>query len=234
MKKTQQTILVVEDEPGIREMLRLPIQREGFEYQEAQNTMEAINLIEEKTPNLILLDWMLPGQSGLDFARLLRRKKETAKTPIIMLTAKTQEMDKLSGFNAGIDDYLTKPFSIRELVARVHAVLRRTNQDDTENQTLKVNELILEPEFHRVMISDKMIKLGPTEFRLLHYFMKHPERVYSRGQLLNQVWGETVYVEERTVDVHIRRLRKALAEEGYDRYIQTVRSAGYRFSQKGL
>lgn len=232
MKTPSHNILMVEDESGIREMLRLPIQREGFEFREAQDTLEAIQRIEEKKPNLILLDWMLPGQSGIDFARLLRRKKETARIPIIMLTAKTQELDKLKSFDVGVDDYMTKPFSIRELLARIHAVLRRAEGDKKENQKLQVQSLILEPEFHRVMIDNKTIKLGPTEFRLLHYFMRHPERVHSRGQLLNQVWGETVYVEERTVDVHIRRLRKALTEDGYDRLIQTVRSAGYRFSEK--
>lgn len=232
MKASQQSILMVEDESGIREMLRLPIQREGFEFIEAQDTLEAIGKIEEKLPNLILLDWMLPGQSGIEFAKLLRRKKETARLPIIMLTAKTQELDKLASFDVGVDDYITKPFSIRELLARINAVLRRVDGDKKENQKLQIQNLVLEPEFHRVMINSKTIKLGPTEFRLLHYFMRNPERVHSRGQLLNQVWGETVYVEERTVDVHIRRLRKALAEEGYDRFIQTVRSAGYRFSEK--
>lgn len=232
MKSPQQSILMIEDESGIREMLRLPIQREGFEFLEAQDTLEAIGLIEKKLPSLILLDWMLPGQSGIEFAKLLRRRKETARLPIIMLTAKTQEMDKLFSFDIGVDDYITKPFSIRELLARIHAILRRVDGDKKEDQKLQVNNLVLEPEFHRVMINSKSIKLGPTEFRLLHYFMRNPERVHSRGQLLNQVWGETVYVEERTVDVHIRRLRKALAEDGYDRFIQTVRSAGYRFSEK--
>lgn len=233
MKASQQSILMVEDESGIREMLRLPIQREGFEFIEAPNTLVAIGKIEEKLPSLILLDWMLPGQSGIEFAKLLRRRKETAHLPIIMLTAKTQELDKLASFDVGVDDYITKPFSIRELLARIHAVLRRIDGDKKENQRLQVQNLVLEPELHRVMANSNMIKLGPTEFRLLHFFMRNPERVHSRGQLLNQVWGETVYVEERTVDVHIRRLRKALAEDGYDRFIQTVRSAGYRFSEKG-
>lgn len=233
MKASQQSILMVEDESGIREMLRLPIQREGFEFIEAPNTLVAIGKIEEKLPSLILLDWMLPGQSGIEFAKLLRRRKETAHLPIIMLTAKAQELDKLASFDVGVDDYITKPFSIRELLARIHAVLRRIDGDKKENQRLQVQHLVLEPELHRVMANSNMIKLGPTEFRLLHFFMRNPERVHSRGQLLNQVWGETVYVEERTVDVHIRRLRKALAEDGYDRFIQTVRSAGYRFSEKG-
>jgi len=233
MKDHQQNILLVEDEPAIREMLRLPIEREGFRFREAADTSEAFKQIQEEKPTLILLDWMLPGQSGVEFIGVLRKNRDMKKIPIIMLTARTEESDKLQGFDAGVDDYLSKPFSIKELLARIHAVLRRYQSTDAEeNNKLDVDGLKLEPEMHRVMANDNEVKLGPTEFRLLQHFMTYPERVHSRGQLLNQVWGETVYVEERTVDVHIRRLRKALSATGHDRFIQTVRSAGYRFSNK--
>lgn len=232
MKDHQKSILLVEDEASIREMLRLPIEREGFHLQEAGDTVDAFKKIQYEKPALILLDWMLPGQSGVDFAGLLRKNKETAKIPIIMLTARTEESDKLQGFDAGIDDYLSKPFSIKELLARIHAVLRRYSSADEEYEKLEIDGLELEPEMHRVTANGTEVKLGPTEFRLLHYFMQRPERVHSREQLLNRVWGETVYVEERTVDVHIRRLRKALSLSGHDLFIQTVRSAGYRFSNK--
>lgn len=233
MMDCKNTILLVEDESAIRNMLRLSIEREGFCLLEAENTTEAFQHIQSEKPSLILLDWMLPGQSGVDFASLLRKNPKTAKIPIIMLTARGEESDKLQGFDAGVDDYISKPFSIKELLARIYAVLRRYQSAEAEADTkLEVEGLILEPELHRVTANGKDVKLGPTEFRLLQYFMTRPERVHSRGQLLNQVWGETVYVEERTVDVHIRRLRKALSEEGHDRFIQTVRSAGYRFSTK--
>lgn len=232
MKDCQKNILLVEDEPAIREMLRLPIEREGFQFRGAGDTSEALQCIQEEEPTLILLDWMLPGQSGVDFAAALRRNTATKNIPIIMLTARTEESDKLQGFDAGIDDYLSKPFSIKELLARIHAVLRRGKTKTDVSERLEIDGLVLEPEMHRVTANNTGIKLGPTEFRLLHYFMMRPERVHSREQLLNQVWGETVYVEERTVDVHIRRLRKALSATGHDRLLQTVRSAGYRFSDK--
>ena len=233
MKDYQQTILLVEDEVAIRDMLRLPIEREGFRFTEAGDTVAALKLIKKSCPDLILLDWMLPGQNGIAFASLLKKHRETASIPIIMLTARAEEADKLQGFNAGVDDYLSKPFSIKELLARIHAVLRRTQKSiEAISKTLKVADLVVEIETHRVKANGHDIKLGPIEFRLLRYFMESPERVHSRGRLLNRVWGETVYVEERTVDVHIRRLRKALAVEQYDRFIQTVRGAGYRFSSK--
>lgn len=228
----RKTILLVEDESAIRDMLCIPIEQHGFNFKGASDTMDAYRQIQEEKPSLILLDWMLPGQSGLDFCALLRKDPNTKKIPIIMLTARSQETDKLEGFNAGADDYLAKPFSIKELLARINAVLRRSEDDSEDMSRLEIEGLVLEPEMHRVSANGKAIKLGSTEFKLLQYFMTRPERVHSREHLLNRVWGETVYVEERTVDVHIGRLRKALSQTGHDHLIQTVRSAGYRFSNK--
>jgi two-component system phosphate regulon response regulator PhoB len=179
----------------------------------------------------VLLDWMLPGASGMEFARRIKKDELTSHIPIIMLTAKGSESDKINGLDAGADDYITKPFSPRELIARIKAVLRRTSPQ-SESETIEIDKLVLDTASHRIMVDDEPLELGPTEYRLLHFFMTHPERVYSRGQLLDRVWGSNVYVEERTVDVHIRRLRKALTPSGYDQYVQTVRSAGYRFSTK--
>lgn len=224
-------ILLVEDEAAIREMLKLSLNKAGFIIEEAESVRQAQTLIFNRLPELILLDWMLPQTSGIEFARQLRKEPQTQQIPIIMLTARGEEGDKIRGLEVGADDYITKPFSPRELLARIKAVLRRTSTT-VENEQIIVNELILDPAEHRVTVLDEEVQIGPTEFRLLHFFMTHPERVYSRNQVLDQVWGGNVYIEERTVDVHIRRLRKALALHGYDHLIQTVRGVGYRFSTK--
>lgn len=186
-------------------------------------------IINEVLPDLILLDWMLPKMSGIEFARVLRREDRTRLIPIIMLTARTQESDKVTGLEMGADDYITKPFSPRELIARINAILRRLLPEATE-EVIEIDELRLDPVNHRVTAGNNEIELGPTEYRLLHFMMTHKERVYTRSQLLDRVWGDHVFVEERTVDVHIRRLRKALQLAGKDELIQTVRGAGYRFS----
>jgi two-component system phosphate regulon response regulator PhoB len=191
--------------------------------------MQAQERISEELPDLILLDWMLPGISGIDLARRLKRDDYTKDVPIIMLTARGEEDDKIGGLEAGADDYVTKPFSPRELVARIRAVLRRASPEEGD-QPLVAEGLTLDPASHRVSAGEKAVDMGPTEFRLLNFFMSHPDRVYSRSQLLDRVWGRNAYVEERTVDVHILRLRKALGPYGYDRFVQTVRGAGYRFS----
>jgi two-component system phosphate regulon response regulator PhoB len=226
------TILIVEDEQAIREMIAFHLSRAGFETLEARDSKEARELIANHRPDLALVDWMLPDISGLELTRMLKRDKSCEDLAIIMLTARAEERDKISGLEGGADDYVTKPFSPRELVARIHAVLRRGGKPSDERVTAGVLEL--DPAGHRVVSSDREIKLGPTEYRLLHYLMTHPERVYSRSQLLDRVWGANVYVEERTVDVHVRRLRKALSEAGADDYIQTVRGAGYRFSVRDV
>lgn len=229
---SEKTILVVEDEPAIREMVGFALTRAGFQMDEAGDAREAHARLAERVPDLIVVDWMLPGASGIDLARRLKREDYTREVPIIMLTARGEEDDKVGALDAGIDDYITKPFSPRELVARIKAVLRRSLPEE-QAKPLSVDGLTLDPASHRVMANDKPLEIGPTEFRLLHFFMTHPERVYSRSQLLDQVWGRNTYVEERTVDVHILRLRKALSPHGCDRYVQTVRGAGYRFSQQG-
>lgn len=222
-------ILIVEDEPAIREMVGVALSRADFELTEAGNTTDALISIGDDIPDLILLDWMLPGSSGLDFARRLKKDELTQHVPIIMLTARGEETDKITGLDIGADDYITKPFSPRELVARIKAVLRRSSpQPDSE--TIEVDGLRLDQASHRVTVHDNILDIGPTEYKMLHFFMSHPDRVYSRGQLLDRIWGSNVYVEERTVDVHIRRLRKLLATYGHDRFIQTVRGSGYRFS----
>ncbi|NJO16365.1 MAG: phosphate regulon transcriptional regulatory protein PhoB [Thioploca sp.] len=226
-----QHILVVEDEIAIREMLRLALKRAGFTVEEAADVRQANDFISKRLPELIILDWMLPGISGIELARQLKKKTQTQQIPIIMLTARGEEEDKIRGLEVGADDYVTKPFSPRELIARIKAVLRRISTE-YDNETLVVNELQLYPEEHRIMIGDQEVTMGPTEFKLLYFFMRHPERVYSRNQVLDQVWGNNVYIEERTVDVHIRRLRKALALYGYDQLVQTVRGVGYRFSAR--
>jgi two-component system, OmpR family, phosphate regulon response regulator PhoB len=222
-------ILIVEDEAPIREMLSLALSRAGFIVHEAEDTRRAQTYIFETPPALVLLDWMLPGTSGLEFARRLKKDPATRELPIIMLTARCEENDKVRGFDIGADDYVTKPFSPRELIARIKAVLRRSAGAEPQ-ASLCVNNLCLYPEEHRVTVDEHTLHMGPTEFRLLHFFMTHPERVYSRTQVLDKVWGSNVYIEERTVDVHIRRLRKALGECGYDHLVQTVRGVGYRFS----
>jgi two-component system phosphate regulon response regulator PhoB len=222
-------ILIVEDEAAIRQMVCLALSQAGYECLEAVDAKQAQDTIVAQVPDLILLDWMLPQESGVDYARRLRREKLTQNIPIIMLTARTEEEDKVKGLDSGADDYITKPFSTRELQARIKALLRRTSPHATE-ESVEIDGLALDPVTHRVLAQGKTVDLGPTEFRLLHFFMTHPERVHSRERLLNGVWGDNVYVEERTVDVHIRRLRKALTPTGHDRLIQTVRGAGYRFS----
>ena len=224
-------ILVVEDEQPIREMISFALDNAGFASQEAADARQAQTLIADGLPDLILLDWMLPGMSGIDYARRLKKDELTHEIPIIMLTARTEEEDKVHGLESGADDYVTKPFSPRELVARIKAVMRRGGPP-AEDEILEANGLLLDTASHRVSAGDVILEIGPTEYRLLEFFMSHPERVYSRSQLLDRVWGSNVYVEERTVDVHIRRLRKALEPHGYDALIQTVRGAGYRFSTR--
>ena len=223
------TILVVEDEPAIQELIAYNLKQAGHQPLRADNAEQAMNLVQNALPDLVLLDWMLPGQSGIDFARRLRSDKRTRTVPIIMLTARTDEQDKLAGLDTGADDYITKPFSPRELNARIKAVLRRRAPQMTDD-VVQLGGLKLDPSSHRISGNGEPVILGPTEFRLLHFMMTHPERVHSRTQLLDQVWGDHVFVEERTVDVHIRRLRKALEPNRLDRLVQTVRGTGYRFS----
>jgi len=223
------TILVVEDEPAIQSLIEVNLRRVGHEVVLAGDAETARRLVTAALPDLILLDWMLPGMSGIDFARQLRRDARTRDLPIIILTARAEERDKIEGFDIGADDYVTKPFSPRELAARIRAVLRRHAPQTTED-AVELASLRLDPATHRVSSGNGEITLGPTEFRLLHFFMTHPERVHTRTQLLDQVWGDHVFVEERTVDVHIRRLRAALEKTGHDALIQTVRGSGYRMS----
>ncbi len=225
----EQRVLVVEDESAIRDMIAFALKRASLVPMLAEDTRIAQHLIADKLPDLILLDWMLPGSSGLEYARRLRREELTREIPIIMLTARGEEDDRVIGLDAGVDDYIIKPFSTRELIARIRAVLRRT-QPHGEGQTVSLGGLTLDTLSHRVFANDKPVQLGPTEYRLLSFFMTHPERVYTRSQLLDNVWGSGVYVEERTVDVHIRRLRKSMEPFGLEDYVQTVRGAGYRFS----
>ncbi len=224
------TILIVDDEAPIREMIAVALEMAGYESLEAADSQQAHSLIVDRMPDLILLDWMLPGTSGIELARRLKRDVLTANIPVIMLTAKGEEDNKVQGLEVGADDYITKPFSPRELVARLKAVLRRTAPDDGETP-IEIGGLHLDPISHRVTIDGRPAEMGPTEYRLLQFFMTHQERAYTRSQLLDQVWGGNVYVEERTVDVHIRRLRKSLGEN-YEGLVQTVRGTGYRFSTK--
>lgn len=223
------TILVVEDEPGIQEVLKFNLGQHGHDVLVAPDAEQAFELLRGALPDLILLDWMLPGMSGIDFARRVRADHRLKGVPIIMLTARTEERDKVLGLDIGADDYITKPFSPRELMARIKAVLRRRAPQMTEDP-VEIAGLRLDPVSHRVFGDGTPLELGPTEFRLLHFLMTHPERVYSRSQLLDHVWGDHVFVEERTVDVHIRRLRSALEPTGHNRLIQTVRGSGYRLS----
>lgn len=226
---SKQHILLVEDEAPIREMLQIPLTKAGFVLEEAADARQAHTAIFNRLPQLILLDWMLPGMSGIEFAHQLRKDQQTREIPIILLTARGEENDKVRGLEVGADDYVTKPFSPRELIARIKAVLRRVSAF-SDGECLQIDALVLDPTQHRVTISSEDVMIGPTEFRLLHFFMQHPERVYSRTQVLDQVWGSNVYIEERTVDVHVLRLRKALAQHGYDYLVQTVRGVGYRLS----
>jgi len=223
------TILVVEDEPGIQQVLKFNLNQHGHDVLVAADAEAAMQLLRSALPDLILLDWMLPGQSGIDLIQRIRADGRLKGIPVIMLTARAEERDKIQGLDTGADDYITKPFSPRELMARIKAVLRRRAPQMTEDP-VEVEGLRLDPLSHRVFGNQAPLDLGPTEFRLLHFLMTHPERVYSRSQLLDQVWGDHVFVEERTVDVHIRRLRSALEATAHDRLIQTVRGAGYRFS----
>ncbi len=222
------TILVVEDEQPIREMLVFNLGRAGFTVAEAADGRSARTQIADRFPSLILMDWMLPDISGLELTRQLKRDEDTRDIPVVMLTARSEEDDRVAGLEGGADDYISKPFSPRELLARVNAVLRRYSVADGE--VVSAGRLSLDVASHRVSVDGEPVALGPTEYRLLSFFMHHPDRVYSRAQLLDRVWGGNVYVEERTVDVHIRRLRKALTPSGCERHIQTVRGAGYRFS----
>jgi len=223
------TILVVEDEPAIQELIAYNLKQAGHQPLRADNAEQALNLVANALPDLVLLDWMLPGLSGIEFARRLRADKRTRAIPIIMLTARSDEQDKLQGLETGADDYITKPFSPRELNARIKAVLRRRAPEMTDDM-VQLGGLKLDPASHRVTGNGEPVELGPTEFRLLHFLMTHAERVHSRTQLLDQIWGDHVFVEERTVDVHIRRLRKALEPNKLDGLVQTVRGTGYRFS----
>jgi two-component system phosphate regulon response regulator PhoB len=221
-------VLIVDDEAPIRQMIEFALKRSDFECVHAADVAEARRAIVERQPDLILLDWMLPGTSGVEFAFSLKKGNTTREIPIIMITAKEEEDHKVRGLEAGADDYITKPFSPRELIARIKAVLRRITPDATE--PIEFHGLRLDATSHRVTANGKEIDMGPTEFRLLRFLMAHPDRVYNRSQLLDRVWGERAYIEERTIDVHVRRLRKALAPHGHDKLIQTVRGTGYRFS----
>ena len=229
---TANKILIVEDETPIREMIAFHLARAGFDTLEAGDCRKARELLVDERPDVALIDWMLPDMSGLELTRMLKRDKDNEDLAIIMLTARAEEHDKIAGLEGGADDYVTKPFSPRELVARIQAVMRRSRSNTSE--TIAAGVLELDVAGHRVTAGGSEIKLGPTEYRLLHFFMAHPDRVYSRTQLLDRVWGANVYVEERTVDVHVRRLRKALSAGAADTYIQTVRGAGYRFSVRDI
>ena len=224
-------ILVVEDEAPIRDMVKFVLEQSDYQVIEAEDFDIGLQKVNEPYPDLVLLDWMLPGGSGIQLAKKLKQHEYTRDIPIIMLTARGEEEDKVRGLDAGADDYITKPFSPKELVARIKAVMRRASPTSGD-EPINVNGLVLDPVSHRVSSNDEDLKLGPTEFKLLHFFMTHIDRVYSREQLLDQVWGTNVYVEDRTVDVHIRRLRKAISGNGHEHMIQTVRGAGYRFSAK--
>ncbi|MCS2607890.1 phosphate regulon transcriptional regulator PhoB [Halomonas dongshanensis] len=227
---TAKTVLIVDDEAPIREMIAVALEMADYRVLEADNAQAAHALVVDHQPDLLLLDWMMPGTSGIELARRLKREEATAELPIIMLTAKGEEDNKIQGLEAGADDYITKPFSPRELVARLKAVLRRTTPRGVEDP-IEINGLLLDPVSHRVSADGRALEMGPTEYRLLQFFMTHQERAYTRSQLLDQVWGGNVYVEERTVDVHIRRLRKALGDV-HQGLIQTVRGTGYRFSAR--
>jgi two-component system phosphate regulon response regulator PhoB len=225
----QKRILIVDDEPAIRDMVAFALRKGDYEPVHAGDAREAAGAIADRVPDLILLDWMLPGTSGLELARRWRRDDLTRDVPIIMLTARGEENDRVSGLESGIDDYVVKPFSARELLARIKAVLRRSREDEDDG-SVTVGKLRIDGAAHRVFAGDQPLHVGPTEYRLLHFFMTHTDRVYTRTQLLDNIWGGNVYVEERTVDVHIRRLRKALEPSRLEDMVQTVRGSGYRFS----
>ena len=223
----KQSVLVIDDEPAIRDMLQIALDAAGFKVGLAEDAKQAYPIIIDTPPDLILLDWMMPGTSGIELLRRLRR--DEINVPVIMLTAKVEEASKISGLDSGADDYIAKPFSPRELVSRVKAILRRTSEESMKEVifagALKLNQLN-----RRVNIGDTLVSLGPTEYKLLQFFLTHQDRVYTRDQILDNVWGRNVYLDERTVDVHIRRLRKAISIAGHENYVQTVRGAGYRFS----
>jgi len=225
-------VLVVEDDEAIREMLVMVLEQSDFEVMEAASAEQALQSLAEKLPDLILLDWMLPGISGVELARRLKKDEGYTDLPIILLTARGEEEDKVRGLEIGADDYMTKPFSPKELIARIKAVMRRSSKSAGSKQ-ISMGDFILDIEQHRLTIAGKTLDVSPTEFKLMHFFMMNPDKVYSRTQLLDQVWGRSVYIEERTVDVHIRRLRKILAQHGCEDFIQTVRGFGYRFSIAG-
>jgi two-component system phosphate regulon response regulator PhoB len=224
-------ILVVDDEPDIREVIRFALEGADFRVLEAGHADDARKLLLSEHPDLVLLDWMLPGRSGLELARQLKQNPKTRALPIIMVSARGEEEDRIKGLDTGADDYIAKPFSPREMVARVNAVLRRTKSDDASDE-VEIGGLHIDNISHRVSADGQRVEVAPTEYRLLHFFMTHADRAFSRSQLLDQVWGDQVYVEERTVDVHVRRLRKALETTGHDRLLQTVRGVGYRFSER--
>ncbi len=223
-------VLLVEDEAPIREMMSLALSKVGYTIIEAEDAASARKRMLDDLPDIMVVDWMMPGESGIEFVRSVKSESLTKQIPVIMVTARAEEDDRVRGLEVGADDYMCKPFSPKELAARIKAILRRTNPQLTD-APIEVNGLRLEPDSHRVFANDKSLELGPTEFRILHFFVTHPERVYSRGQILDYVWGSNVYIEERTVDVHIRRLRKALTP-AYNGLVQTVRGAGYRFSTR--
>jgi len=227
---SSKTVLVVEDDRDIREMLVFSLQRASYSVVETESAEQALDKLGVLLPDIILVDWMLPGMEGPELVRRIRMDELTRDIPVIMLTARGEEADKLRGFDNGADDYLTKPFSPKELVARMKALMRRSSNDD--GSVLQVKDMSLDMQAHRLIVAKESVDVGPTEFKLLEFFMRHQDRVYSREQLLDLVWGRNVYVEERTVDVHILRLRKLLAPFGYDRLVQTVRGSGYRFSVK--
>jgi len=222
-------ILIVDDEADIREMIGLALMRANYVFDDAADAEQAHAILKHATPDLVLLDWMLPGRSGADFAKQIKNDPRTQSLPLILLTARSDEADKVQMLELGADDYVTKPFSKRELVARIGAVLRRSRQK-SNTQPVEFEGLQLDPGSHRVTVLQRIVEVSPIEFRLLHFLMTHPERVFSRGQLLDRIWDDNTHVEERTVDVHIRRLRQVLEPSSHDRLIQTVRSVGYRFS----
>ncbi len=224
-------ILIVEDETHIRDMIRFALSTTEFEVLEAENTQQAERLIADRIPNLILLDWMLPDESGIEFIRILKKEKITQETPIIMLTAKAEEINKIKGLDAGADDYITKPFSPRELIARIRAVLRRGSLATPEG-LICINDLCVNVKTHQVRVGKQVVKLTKNEYRLLYFFITHKDRVYDREQLLTHVWGGNVFVENRTVDALVRRLRRALKKYNYHNFIHTIRGIGYKFSKE--
>lgn len=232
--KGRNKILIVDDETSIRQMLTIALEIAGFETIEAKNAYEAQVAITDHLPNLVLLDWMMPEVSGIELARRWRRDEQFQHIPIIILTAKSDEEHTVKGLQSGADDFITKPFSPRELIARIQALLRRTETYDRDSTQLQAGDLVMDMDSRSVSIQNSTIALGPTEYRLLEFFLRHPNRAYTRDQLLTNVWGANVYLDERTIDVHIRRLRKALSMNGYDVCIQTVRGHGYRFSAEPL